>query len=81
MTVDTNKKLYRSTKDYKLGGVCGGIAEYLGIDSSLIRLGWILLTFLGGSGILAYLIAWMVIPENPNNTFGSQEKARTTIII
>jgi phage shock protein C len=75
------RKLYRSNKDYKLAGVCGGIAEYLGIDATLIRLGWILLTFLGGSGILAYLIAWVVMPKRPNSISGLEGKAGATISI
>ncbi len=56
------KNLYRSRTNYKIAGVCGGIGEYLGIDPTLIRLAWILATCLGGSGIVAYIIAWMVIP-------------------
>lgn len=75
------RKLYRSKKDYRLAGVCGGIAEYVGIDTTFIRLGWILITFLGGSGILAYLIAWAVMPEQPNNTSDLGEKSSTTISI
>jgi len=46
-----------------LGGVCGGVAEYFGIDPTLIRLGWVLLAFHGG--IVAYLVAWLIIPEEP----------------
>ncbi|HOO13081.1 MAG TPA: PspC domain-containing protein, partial [Bacillota bacterium] len=46
----------------KIAGVCGGVAEYFGIDSTLVRLGWILFTFAGGSGILAYIIAWIIMP-------------------
>ena len=56
------KKLYRSEKDHKLCGVCGGIAEYFNIDSTLIRLAWVLLCCLGFSGIIAYIIAAIVIP-------------------
>ena len=59
------KRLYRSRKDAWMGGVCGGIAEYFGIDSTLIRLGLILLGALGGSGLVVYIIAWCVIPEAP----------------
>lgn len=80
MTLHT-RKLYRSNKDYKLAGVCGGIAEYLGIDATFIRLGWILFTLLGGSGILAYLIAWAVIPNRPNSTSGLEGKTSATISI
>ena len=58
-----DKKLYRSQTDKKIAGVCGGIAEYFGIDSTLVRLGWVLFTFAGGSGILAYIIAWIIMPD------------------
>ncbi len=60
------KRLYRSRKDKILGGVCGGIAEYFNIDPVIIRLLWILLIFVGGSGILAYIIAWIIIPKQTN---------------
>lgn len=57
------KKLYKSSTDKKLAGVCGGIAEYFNIDSTLVRLGWVLFSLLGGSGLLAYIIAAIIIPE------------------
>ncbi|AEH60412.1 phage shock protein C, PspC [Methanosalsum zhilinae DSM 4017] len=57
------KKLYRSRNDRILGGVCAGIGEYLNADPTLIRLLWILFTLLGGSGIIVYIIAWIIIPE------------------
>ena len=57
------KKLYRSKKNRVIAGVCGGIGEYFNIDPTIIRLLWILLIFAGGSGILAYIIAWIIIPE------------------
>ncbi len=56
------KKLYRSKKDRKISGVCGGLAEYLNIDPTIIRLIWIFFCFFG-AGILAYIIAALVIPE------------------
>ena len=59
------KKLYKSNTDKKIAGVCGGIAEYFNIDATLVRLGWVLFCALGGSGILAYIIAALIIPENP----------------
>ena len=59
------KKLCRSAVDKKLGGVCAGIAEYLDIDSTVIRLLWVLFTLLGGAGILAYIIALLVMPNAP----------------
>ena len=58
------KRLYRSSKDKVLGGVCGGIAEYLNVDPVIVRLGWVLLTLLSmGLGIIGYIIAWIIIPE------------------
>jgi phage shock protein C len=59
------KRLYRSAKERILGGVCGGIGEYLNVDPTIIRVIWILFG-LSGFGILAYLIAWLIIPKNPN---------------
>lgn len=58
------KKLYRSRKDTKIAGVCGGIAEYFNVDSNIIRL-LAVLTIFGGGGIIAYIIAWIIIPLEP----------------
>ncbi len=54
-----------------LCGVCSGIAEYFGLDPTLVRLGWVLFCALGGSGILAYIIAAIIIPKNPNDYTGN----------
>lgn len=59
------KRLYRSREDSMVCGVCGGVAEYFDVDPSLVRLAWILFVALGGSGILAYIIAAIVIPYRP----------------
>ena len=59
------KKLYKSSTDKKLAGVCGGLAEYFNIDSTLVRLGWVVFGLLGGSGLLAYIIAALVMPDRP----------------
>lgn len=59
------KRLYRARHDRKLAGVCAGIADYFGWDPTLVRVGWIALTLLGGSGLLLYLILWLVMPELP----------------
>lgn len=56
------KKLYRSSKDKKIAGVCGGIAEYMNIDSTIVRLVAILLVFGWGAGLLAYIVAAIVMP-------------------
>ena len=60
------KKLYKSDVDRKLCGICGGIAEYLGIDSTIVRLIWVVLVVFFGTGILAYIISALVIPDYPN---------------
>ena len=60
-----NKRLYKSNENKMLDGVCGGIAEYFDIDPTLVRLGLILFCALGGSGIVAYLIAAIIIPKKP----------------
>ncbi len=59
------KKLYKSQTDRKINGVCGGIAEYFDVDSTVIRLGWVIFSLIGGSGILCYLIAMLIMPEGP----------------
>jgi phage shock protein PspC (stress-responsive transcriptional regulator) len=58
------KKLYKSTQDRKLCGVCGGIAEYFDVDSTVIRLAWVVFTLLGGSGLLAYIIAAIIMKDD-----------------
>ena len=57
------KKLYRNTENKMLAGVCSGIADYFDIDPTLVRLGWVLFSLLGGSGLPAYIIAAIIIPE------------------
>jgi len=57
------KRLYRSKKNRVFAGVCGGIGEYTNTDPVVIRLIWVIFSLLYGTGLLAYLIAWLVIPE------------------
>ena len=57
------KKLYKSNTDKKLSGVCGGIAEYFDIDSTIVRLIWVFFTLFVGCGIIAYIIAALVMPK------------------
>ncbi len=61
------KRLYRSRNDKILAGICGGIGKYLDIDPIIIRLIFIVLLFTVGSGILIYLIAWILIPLEPED--------------
>ena len=60
-----DKRLYRSRENRMLGGICGGIAEYFNIDPTLVRLGWVLFCALSGSGFIAYIIAAIIMPEQP----------------
>ena len=57
-----SKRLYRSESSRMLCGVCAGIAEYFNLDPTLIRLAWVLFCILGGSGVLAYILAAIIIP-------------------
>lgn len=59
-----NKKLKKSRTDRKICGVCGGLAEYLNMDSTIIRLIWALLILAAGTGLLAYIIAAIIMPED-----------------
>lgn len=61
----SGKKLYKSKTDKKIFGVCGGLAEYFNMDSKVIRLILILSVILAGFGLLAYLIAALIIPNKP----------------
>lgn len=58
------KKIYRKVDDCIIAGVCGGLADYFEIDETLVRVIFVLLTIGGGSGILIYLILWLVIPKD-----------------
>ncbi len=61
------RRIYRSGKDKILGGVCGGIAEYLHVDPVIIRLIWAVSILFYGTGFALYIIAWIIIPRNPNH--------------
>ena len=61
----SRKKLYRSQADRRIAGVCGGVAAYLGVDSLLVRILWIVSCFVGLAGVFVYVAAWIIIPENP----------------
>ena len=62
-----NKKLFKSKTNRKLAGVCAGIGDYFGIDATVVRLAWVFFCILGGSGILAYIICALIIPEEEDN--------------
>ncbi len=56
------KRLYRSRTEKMIAGVCGGLGEYLGIDPTIVRIVWVLISLMAGVGVLLYLILWVVIP-------------------
>ena len=61
------RRLRRSIVDRKIGGVCGGLAEYFGLDDTVVRVGWAILSVVPGAivfGLIAYLIAWFIMPEH-----------------
>lgn len=60
-----DKKLYLSDTDKKLFGVCGGLAEYFSVDSTVVRLLWVIAFFIMGTGLLAYLVAALIMPRRP----------------
>ena len=59
------KRIYRSRSDKVIAGVCGGLGEYFGIDRVLIRIVWVVTVICAGTGILAYILAWILIPKEP----------------
>lgn len=64
--VDRSRRLYRSTNDRIVGGLCGGVADYMRVDAAWVRLVMVLAVLLGmGAPVLIYLIGWVVIPSNP----------------
>ena len=60
------KRLYKSNRDRKLAGVCGGIAEYFNVDPTIIRLIFVFISLAYGTGIITYIICALVIPERPD---------------
>ena len=61
-----SNRLYKSNTNKMIDGVCGGLAEYFNVDPTLVRLAWVVVCALGGSGILAYIVAAVIIPRNPD---------------
>jgi len=63
--MNNNKRLYRSRQDRMIAGICGGLAEYLGMDSSIVRLIFVLGAFITGSGLFwFYLVMMLIVPEH-----------------
>jgi phage shock protein C len=62
------KRLFRSRTDVMLGGVCGGLAKYLNVDPTVVRLAFVLLFFIGGGGFWIYLVLWFIMPVEPSSS-------------
>ncbi|MBN1398702.1 MAG: PspC domain-containing protein [Bacteroidetes bacterium] len=65
---ENRRRLYRSRTNKVFAGICGGLAEYFNADVTIVRLAWVLLTLAGGSGIILYIIAAFIIPNNPDGS-------------
>lgn len=63
--MNVSKRLYRSTQDRMFAGVCGGIAAYLDVDPTLVRLFFVALTLMGGPGVIIYIVLMLIVPEEP----------------
>jgi len=63
--METIKRIYRDPQNKMIGGVCTGLGNYFNVDYSVIRIIWLLLFLFGGIGLIAYIIAWIIIPEKP----------------
>lgn len=78
------KRLYKSSTDRRIDGVCSGVAEYLGIDPTVVRVAWVFSAFFVGVGILAYLVAAMIMPRRPEEAArrvpGRREEKRLLIV-
>jgi phage shock protein C len=65
----SKKRLYRSGREKILGGVCGGLAEYFGVDPTIVRALWILFSLAYGTGIVLYIVLWIIMPRNPKHNW------------
>jgi phage shock protein C len=63
--MEPTRKLYRSRTNRKLAGICGGLGQYFNVDATLLRVLFVLLAVLGGSGLILYLALWVIVPREP----------------
>ncbi len=73
-------RLTRSETDKRIGGVCGGIAEYFDIDSTLVRIGFVLISLMSGVGVLVYVVLWIVLPKGSGVAVESQTYRRQSAL-
>jgi len=72
---DTPRRLYKSRQNRIIDGICGGISEYFGVDPTIVRLLWVLITLMGGSGFFLYILAMIIMPVNPEHIGGAAQPA------
>ena len=77
-TAAAPRRLYKSRRNRFIDGICGGIAEYFQVDPTIVRLLWVLVTLLGGSGIILYIVGMIVIPVNPEHVLSPFPPAGAT---
>jgi phage shock protein C len=75
--INQQRRLYRSRSNRVIAGICGGLGEYLNADPTIIRLIWILLTLLGGSGLIIYIIAYFIIPVRTSDVGDTVQSVRS----
>ncbi|MFH0917123.1 MAG: PspC domain-containing protein [bacterium] len=63
------KRLQRSRTEKMVGGVCGGLAQYFDVDPTIVRILWVIITLLGGAGIILYIVLWVIMPLEPPAPF------------
>jgi phage shock protein C len=74
------RRLTRSTTDKRIAGVCGGLAEYFGVDATAVRLAWVIVSILGAAvigGVIAYVLAWLIIPRSQSVAMSTPMQAST----
>ena len=76
--VAARRSLMRLRSNRKIAGVCSGFAEYFDLDATLVRVVWLLVAIFGGTGILAYIIAWIIIPEEPETALAPSSSTMQT---
>ena len=76
MNINMKKRLYRSRSDRRIAGVCGGIADYLAVDPTIVRIIWVIFAIAGGPGVVLYIILAAIVPEEPEYVQTSAEKVK-----
>ncbi len=79
MKIDVRKRLYRSRKNRQVAGACAGVADYLGVDATLVRIAWVLFALAGGPGLLLYIIMAVIVPEEPEFVQATAEKSKRDV--